>query len=165
MIHVTHNFEEAIALGDRIAVIHDGRILQIGTPEQIFRQPSSEFVARFVMTRNIFDGEVLEDTNGQSVFQVDGARLAVTTPLRDRQHASIRPEDIMISREPINSGDVNCLPATISRISDRGSFTYLKVKVPPEFTCLVLHHTIKELGLEEGQKLFITFPTSAVNVF
>lgn len=59
-VHVTHDFEEAIALGDRIAVLGDGRIHQVGTPEQIFRQPNSEFVARFAMVRNIFICEVTD---------------------------------------------------------------------------------------------------------
>ena len=52
-IHVTHDFEEAIALGDRIAVLGEGCIKQIGTPEKIFRQPNSEFVARFTVARNL----------------------------------------------------------------------------------------------------------------
>jgi len=52
-IHVTHDFEEAVALGDRIAVLGDGCIHQTGTPDEIFRRPNSEFVDRFAMARNI----------------------------------------------------------------------------------------------------------------
>jgi len=86
-IHVTHDFEEAIALGDRIAVLGEGCIKQVGTPEQIFRQPNSEFIARFAMARNIFVGEVIDKGNGTAVFRTEGTELAVVTDLRGKLHA------------------------------------------------------------------------------
>ena len=165
IIHVTHNVEEAIALGDRLAFMWEGQILQIGTPQQVFRHPASEIVARFFMTRNIFQGEVQDACVGQSVFCVEGQKLATVTALRGQRHASIRPENISISREGLNCSDVNSLLGTICRISDRGSIAYVTVDVPPEFTCLVLQPTLEEMGLKEKQKVFITFKASVVNVF
>jgi len=164
-IHVTHDFEEALTLGDRIAVLGEGCIIQIGTPEQIFRHAYSEFVARFVMTRNIFNGEVSDSPEGQSVFSVDGVKLVVGTTRRGRLHASIRPEDILVSREPLHSNTFNSFQGTITHIADRGSVAYLTVNVPPEFTCLILHRSLEEIGLEEKQKVFITLKASAVNIF
>jgi len=164
-IHVTHDFEEAMAIGDRIAVLNEGRIVQIGTPDEIFRHPNSEFVARFVMTRNIFEGEVQDGSEGQSFLNVEGVKLAVVTDRRGRLHASIRPEDILISREPLHSNTLNYFSGTITRIVGRGSVVCLTVNVPPEFTCLILHRSLEEMGLEENQKVFIAFKASAVNVF
>ena len=164
-IHVTHNFEEATAMGNRIAVIMNGQILQIGTPEQIFRQPNSELVARYLMTRNIFDGVVTDSSDGQKVFSIEGTKLAVVTTRQGRVHASIRPEDILISREPLHSNALNSLQGTITRIVDRGSVIYINVNVPPEFTCLVLRRSLKEMGLREKERVFITFRASDVNVF
>ena len=164
-IHVTHNFEEAIALGDHIAVIMDGQILQTGTPDEIFRKPTSELVARFLMTRNIIEGEVSDSPDGHSVFTADGTKLAVDTTLRGKVHASIRPEDILISVEPLNSVASNSLQGTITRIVDRGSVIYIRVNVPPEFICLVLRRSLKEMGLQEQEKAFITFDASDVNIF
>jgi ABC-type sugar transport system ATPase subunit len=164
-IHVTHNFEEAIALGDRIAVIMAGQILQIGTPEEIFRKPKSEFVAKFLMTRNIFEGEVTAGSDGHSIFSVEGTKLYVTTTIEGKAHATIRPEDILISREPLHSTATNSLQGTITRIVDRGSVIYIKVDVPPEFTCLILRRSLKEVGLREKEKAFIAFDAFDVNVF
>jgi len=164
-IHVTHNFEEATAMGNRIAVIMNGQILQIGTPEQIFRQPNSELVARFLMTRNIFDGVVTDSSDGQKVFSVEGTKLAVVTTRQGRVHASIRPEDILISREPLHSNALNSLQGTITRIVDRGSVIYINVNIPPEFTCLILRRSLKEMSLREKERVFITFQASDVNVF
>ncbi len=164
-IHVTHDFEEAIALGDRIAVLGEGRIVQIGTSEQIFRQPNSEFVARFVMSRNILEGEVQDSPEGQSVFCVEGTKLAVVTTLRGRLHASIRPEDILISRETLHSSALNSIQGTITHIADRGSVIYLTVNVPPEFTSLITRRSFEEMGMGEKQKVFITFKATALHVF
>ena len=164
-IHVTHDFEEAIALGDRVAVMIEGSIIQVGTPDEVFRHPNSEAVARFLMTRNIFDGEVQDGPDGQVVFCLDGKELTVTTALRGKRHASVRPEDITILVDPLDSDTLNSLQGTITRISDRGSIAYVWVDVPPEFTCLVLRPSLEEMGLEEGQRINIKFNTSAVNIF
>ncbi len=159
-IHVTHNFEEAITLGDRIAVMQGGEILQIGTVDQIFRHPESEAVARFLMTRNIFAGEVQD-----GFFHTGDAKLAVATARHGKRCASIRPEDIWLSREPQNTDTLNSLEGTITRIADRGSVAYVTVNVPPEFTCLILHRSLEEMNLKEEQKAFVIFKASAVNVF
>jgi iron(III) transport system ATP-binding protein len=59
-VYVTHDQSEALALSDRIAIMHNGRIVQIGTPHQIYRQPRNAFVATFVGRSNLFRGELLE---------------------------------------------------------------------------------------------------------
>jgi len=164
-LHVTHDFEEAIALGDHIAVLGDGCIKQVGTPEQIFHQPNSEFVARFAMARNIFTGEVVERDDGSIVFRTEGTELAVVTDLRGKFHASVRPEDILVSPEPLRSSARNSFYGTITRITDRGSTLYLTVNLPPDFICLVTRRSLEEMGLAQDQKVYITFKASAVHIF
>lgn len=164
-IHVTHNFEEAIALGDHIAVLGEGCIKQVGTPEQIFRQPNSEFVARFAMARNIFAGEVIDKGNGTAVFRTEGTELAIVTDLRGKLHASVRPEDILISPEPLHSSARNSFGGIITHIVDRGSTLYLTVNLPPDFICLVTRRSFEEMELAEGQKIYITFKATAIHIF
>ncbi len=165
VIHVTHDFEEAIALGDRIAVLGAGRILQIGKPDEIFRQPNSEFVARFAMTRNIFTGEVRDGDHGQAIIAIEGTEFEVVTELRGRLHASLRPEDILISEEPLISSARNSLKGTITDIADRGATRYLTVSTPLDFVCLVTRRSFEELGLAEGEEVYITFKASAIHIF
>ena len=164
-IHVTHDFEEAIALGEHIAVLGEGCIKQVGTPEQIFRQPNSEFTARFAMARNIFVGEVIDKDNGNTMFCTEGTELAVATDLRGKLHASVRPEDILISPEPLHSSARNSFSGTITYIADRGSTLYLTVNLPPDFVCLITRRSFEEMGLAEGQKVYITFKASAIHIF
>ncbi|MFQ5988044.1 MAG: ATP-binding cassette domain-containing protein, partial [Dehalococcoidia bacterium] len=165
IVHVTHDFEEAIALGDRIAVLGEGRILQIGTPEQIFRQPNSEFVARFALSRNIFAGEVRDADDGHATITIEGMKLEVVSELRGKLHASLRPEDILISREPLRSSARNCLRGTTTHINDRGSTLYLTVSTPLDFICLVTRRSFEEMGLGVGEEVYITFKASAIHVF
>ncbi|MBN1978139.1 MAG: ATP-binding cassette domain-containing protein [Anaerolineae bacterium] len=164
-VHVTHDFEEAVALGDRIAGVHEGRIAQIGLPEDIFRRPSSEFVARFVGARNIFHGEVLPSEHGHQVLAVDGLEIAVLTDLSGAVHASLRPEDIVLSQEPLRSSARNVFRGHIAEIIDRGTLIYVTVDVPPAFTCVITRTSLEEMSLEQGAAACIAFKASAVHVF
>ena len=165
IIHVTHDFEEAIALGNRIAVIGGGHLMQVGTPEEVFRHPNSEFVARFAMTKNIFLGKAVRKPSGDTIFKVDGAEFIIARDVSGNYHASIRPEDILISSEPIRSSARNCFAGTITRVVDKGSTLYVTVSIPPELSCLVTRRSFEELALHGGKKVYVTFKASSVHLF
>jgi len=166
IIHVTHDFEEAMALGERVAVLNQGRIAQVGTPEDVLRRPNSEFVAGFALTRNVFSGGTLDDVEGDHVsVDIGGLQLTAITGLKGRVHASLRPEDIFISMQALQSTARNSFQGVISNIADRGAVMYVTVSVPPDFVCLVTRQAIEELGLREGVKVWITFKASAIHVF
>ena len=164
-VHVTHDFEEAVALGDRIAVLGEGRIVQVGTPEEVFRQPNSEFVARFAMTRNIYSGEVRDDSSRGTVMDIGGVEVEVITELRGSMHASLRPEDILLSRESLVSSARNSLVGTITKVEDRGPTINVTVSTPVDFVCLVTRRSLEELGLVEGDEVHVAFKASAVHIF
>ena len=165
IIHVTHDFEEAITLGHRVAVLNDGCIAQIGTPEEFLRQPSSEFVARFALSRNIFSGRVVLIEDGCALIDVGGTKLRATTETKGEVRLSIRPEDILISRELLQSTARNCFQGVISDIADRGSIIYITVTLPPDFICIITRQAFDELELRNGGKVWITFKASAIRVF
>ncbi|MEA3443032.1 MAG: ABC transporter ATP-binding protein [Chloroflexota bacterium] len=165
IIHVTHDFEEAIALGHRVAVLNDGRIAQVGTPEEILRHPSSEFMARFALSRNIFSGRAVDAEANYALIDIGGVKLAALTGLRDEVHLSLRPEDILISKEPLQSTARNSFQGVVSDITDRGSIVYVTVSLPPDFVCLVTRQSFEELQLKTGVRVWITFKASATHVF
>lgn len=165
IIHVTHDFEEAISMGDRIAVVGEGRVVQIGTPEQVFRQPNSEFVARFAMARNIVQADICNDSNGASFANIEDVQIEVLTELRGNQHLSLRPEDILISSEPFQSSARNSFKGVITHILDRGSILYLTVTIPPDLICMVTRRSYDEMNLHKGGEVHVTFKASAVHVF
>jgi molybdopterin-binding protein len=164
-IHVTHDFEEAVALADRVAVMDEGRLVQVGAPHEVFRKPDSEFVARFVGVRNVFRGEVRQSREGEKAIEVDGTSIRGVTDLLGPAHVSIRPEDIVLSTKPIESSARNSLRGRIVGLVDTGPFFYVTVSVPPDFVCLVTRASVEELGLEEGRRVYLSIKATAVHVF
>lgn len=172
-IHVTHDFEEAVALGDRIGIVNEGRVVQVGSPEEIFRRPDSEFVARFVGVRNIFQGRIRPGDDGYQMLCLDpstssgqrGVKIAVVTGLSGQAHGSIRPEEIVISSEPLHSSARNSFRGRIVSITDRGTLVYVTVRVPPDFTCVITRRSLEEMELREGLEVYVSFKASAVHIF
>jgi molybdopterin-binding protein len=165
IVHVTHDFEEAISLGNHIAVIGEGLLKQTGTPDEIFRRPNSEFVARFAMARNILNGEVVRKNGGEFIFVTEDTEFVVVASEEGRFRASLRPEDIILSLEEIHSSARNCFKGTITRIIDKGSTVNITVNLPPELSSLVTRHSYEEMDLKEGKQVFITFKASSIHLF
>jgi molybdopterin-binding protein len=165
ILHVTHDFEEAISLGNHIAVIGEGNLKQTGTPDEIFRRPNSEFVARFAMARNVLQGEVINKPGKDVVFRTGDTEFVVVSDKEGEFHASLRPEDIILSLEEIHSSARNCFKGTITQILDKGSTLYITVDVPPELSSLVTRHSFEEMDLKEGKQVFVTFKASSIHLF
>jgi len=109
-VFVTHDQEEALTMSDRIVVLRDGKIQQLGSPEDLYRRPKNEFVARFVGEGNLFDGEVTQSTpEGASVTLTTGQETNVLqSGLRkgDKVKLLVRPEDVLVGKGP-GTKDVN----------------------------------------------------------
>jgi spermidine/putrescine ABC transporter ATP-binding subunit len=114
VIHVTHDQDEALRMSTRIAVMNAGRIEQIGTPTEIYRQPSNRFVADFIGRSNFLEGTIAEvGPDGAGWMVTDrGLRLAVPASVQRGQKVTlaVRPEAIRLTRSAEGSADakVNC---------------------------------------------------------
>lgn len=100
-IYVTHDQEEALALSDRIAVMHKGKVEQVGTPKDIYNRPATRFVAQFIGKANFLSGTVLEANGNVIVVDVNGVKLnAVSSNSRPTSGETvtlmIRPEQLQI---------------------------------------------------------------------
>ena len=162
VLHVTHDFQEAAALGEEIAVLLEGRIAQWGPAEEVFRRPSSPQVAEFLGARNIFTGRVCRDGRA---FRTEGIELAVVTSLRGPAHALVRPEDILVSKAPLSSSARNTFRGRVVEVEKRGPLAYVTVDVPPRFVAAITRESLAELSLEEGKEVYISFKAAAVHVF
>jgi len=88
-IFVTHDQEEALTLSDRVAVFSEGRIVQLGTPQEIYERPQSSFVADFVGTSNVFVGEAAQAVVGSSgAFSIRPERMSVSTSISSGPHTA-----------------------------------------------------------------------------
>jgi ABC-type Fe3+/spermidine/putrescine transport system ATPase subunit len=98
-IYVTHSQDEAFAISDRVAIIQDGKVVQVGTPEEIYDCPANEFVARFLGSGNVLEGTIKEKADGNTFIDIQGIEIPNRTTMKagDTIKLSIKPEDITIS--------------------------------------------------------------------
>ena len=115
-VYVTHDQTEALAISDRVAVVNDGRIEQVGTPETVYREPASRFVAEFVGDNNLFDGEV----TGRGSLDLRGGGATVPLPAGatvaagESATVAVRPEHIRLD------GGKATLEATVTGVEFLG---------------------------------------------
>ncbi|RLI54611.1 MAG: ABC transporter ATP-binding protein [Candidatus Thorarchaeota archaeon] len=100
-LYVTHSQDEAFAISDRVAVLEDGRIAQVGTPEELYDRPKSEFVARFLGSGNVFVGKVVSNNGNRSTVEVAGEQFVISGhhDIGAMVSFSVKPEDITILEE------------------------------------------------------------------
>lgn len=167
IIHVTHNFEEAFSLATQIGVINKGKFVQIGSPDEIFHKPNSEFVSHFVGTHNIFKGKIIEE-NEKKLVNLGNIKLFVVTEKNNNDDVNIfiRAENILISQDFIFSSARNCFPGIITEIIDKGSFIYLNVRVVDKnFISIITRFSFEEMNLCLNKKIYLTFKTSSIHIF
>jgi spermidine/putrescine transport system ATP-binding protein len=132
-VYVTHDQEEALTMSDQIAVLAEGRIEQVGPPQEIYSAPATTFVAGFLGAANIFDAEVLEAANGSAVCSALGTRLGAAvedgTGIGEAAIV-IRPERISVqgADEPVHNGH-NAIPGVVSQVVYLGHCTQVHVDV------------------------------------
>jgi spermidine/putrescine transport system ATP-binding protein len=130
-LYVTHDQEEALTMSDRLAVMRDGRIVQIGSPTQVYEEPADTYVADFLGVSNLMPVDVLargtgghcEVRLGESVLSVDHGGMDAP----DRAHAVIRPERVRI--EEFGSSGPNRVPAMVERLVYLGSATQVFLRL------------------------------------
>ena len=184
-LQVTHDFEDAMRLGDMVAVLAEGRIAQSGTPDAVFRYPNSAFVAEFIGTGTVLRGTVerMAQTSrapNQSsraersdlvarfagLFRSGNLSLEVVAEREGEAYAVIRPADLLLSRsEGREPAPRNRFPATITRV-ERGS-AVAQVQLDAGGTALVaavMSSTAEELGLAPGVRVAVAIKATAIHL-
>jgi molybdate transport system ATP-binding protein/molybdate/tungstate transport system ATP-binding protein len=156
---------EIFALADRVAVMNEGRIVQVGPPDEVFHKPNSEFIAHFTGTENIFRGVCSKDS-GISTIRVGTISIASRTCREEGDvYATIRPEDILVSRTPFISSARNSLRGTITGIANNGMFVKLTVDAGVPIVSVLTRQGFEEMDLDIGDEVYLTFKAAAVHVF
>jgi len=162
-IHVTHDQTEALILADRIAVIIDGEIAQLGKPESIFNEPSSIDVAKFVGMENMLKGVVKENIEGIAKIDCGDFNLYATTEINEgRVFTFIRPENIIISETFIETSARNILETKIVEITKLGP-TY-QLTMDNSLTVVITPRSLEKLDLNIGKKVYLSFKATSVHV-
>jgi putative spermidine/putrescine transport system ATP-binding protein len=136
-VYVTHDQEEALSLSDRVVVMSEGRIEQIGTPAEIYNFPATQFVASFVGTLNLLSARVIEASTGR--VSVAGQEIRAARPVETARDGSavtlaIRPEGIELGTD----GGANRLTGTVEDVSFLGSIVRIRSRLDGEGTTFSL---------------------------
>jgi spermidine/putrescine transport system ATP-binding protein len=167
-IFVTHDQEEALTMSDRIAVMEAGRILQIGTPRQIYNHPVERFVADFIGSTNFLSVEVLSVEGRHARLKLcSGIEVRANLPdgvvAGDSVTAVVRPEYSKLIADPAVKGD---LKGVLENIVYLGTDTHYHIRLPDETTFMTRRQNQLE-DTEEfkvGQSVSIAFKPNSVQV-
>lgn len=139
-IFVTHDQEEALTLSDRIAVMNQGRVEQVGTPQEIYEYPKSLFVARFIGSINSLEGQVASTDAASLVVQGFAKKPFIVKPSRDgtrplpsfaagsQVHVLVRPEKMKLLKNAPGA-DQNAIEGTLTSVLYQGPVTQFFVQV------------------------------------
>lgn len=164
MLFVTHNQEEALVMSDRVAVMCGGKILQSGTPSEIYSTPASRFVASFVGNTNYFDGEIIRVTDteveikaGELVF------IVATSPsfvVGEEVTALARPEWIRVVDQVPNQDRLDVHVGTVTQVIYKGVTATVIVEVKGSPVEVLIQGEKEEWIPRVGQELAVEFNPS-----
>ena len=161
-IYVTHDQEEALSLSDRIVVMNNGRVEQVGTPFEIYNFPRTSFVASFVGTLNVLRGQVADPSGGK--IMVDGqeviaARGLERTRAGDACSVALRPEVVSFGEA---AEDGNRMHGTVEDVNFLGSVVRIRVRFKDNAISLDTFNNPRLALPQRGQRLAVSFPREAV---
>lgn len=165
-IFVTHNIDEATIVGDRIAVLDNGQIIQIGVPYEIFYSPTREEVARLAGV-NAIKGIVVGEEDGIKKVDV-GSQFIYTLgdyEIGDSVIIFIHPEEITLSKTPFKTSAQNSFTGFIDKIVSKSGVATVSVKVSENntFKALITRKSLEELDLKTGENVYLSFKITAIH--
>mgnify|MGYP005840491813 CR=1 FL=1 len=161
-IHVTHDIEEAMSVGQRIGVMLGGRMRQTGTPDELFRLPSDPEVAEFLGMRNVI---AISDTC-DGVCRAGDVLIHAACVQEGASYLWVKPEEVLLSREPIHSSARNHLACTVVDWEYSGQLVAVQVRTDGiNLVALITHDSFVELGIDKGTPVYAAFKSSAVHCF
>jgi spermidine/putrescine transport system ATP-binding protein len=164
-VYVTHDQEEALTMSDRLAVMDGGHIAQVGTPEQVYEQPATAYVADFLGVANLLDAECV-GSPGDGVrsirlgsFDLQASGGTANGPVR----LVIRPERVRVLGADDGPSEDNCVPAMVERVVYVGSVTqvYLRLTNGASLQALVANHD-GPADWSEGTPVHVALPVEGL---
>jgi iron(III) transport system ATP-binding protein len=169
-IYVTHDQEEALALSTRVAVMNQGRVVQEGTPRQIYEQPANEFVADFVGKANLFAGKVLQTDNRLIEVQTDDeliicavfSQSGIRAQHGDKVLLSVRPEAMQLEVPRSTLSGTNQFTGHVAASAYQGSFVEYEIQLPNRVLRTYEINPKTKILFQLGQEVMLTFAPNDV---
>ena len=165
VVHVTHDYEEAVSLASRVGIMENGTIVQTGAPKEVFHHPKSEFVARFVGIRNFFQGRLEPARRGAGSlahFVTSGLGFLILTDARPGPgYIILRSEDITVSRTCTHTSAQNSFMGAVVDLAPARLGVEVTIDIGVELAGLLTTESVERLGLQCGQKVWASFKATA----
>jgi len=166
-IHVTHDQGEAMAISDRIAVMKKGKILQVGTPQELYMKPKHIFVANFIGESNFLEGYVVDTEDKGCIIELRGGLIVnAADKARNKEERvvlGVRPETLSIEKG--HKKGLNCLPGRIERFRFEGTDVRYEVRLKNEDTIVIIRPALMGEWFNEGEKVTVGVPQEKSYVF
>jgi len=168
-VYVTHDQEEALTMSDRIAVMNQGHVLQVGTPAEIYENPANRFVADFIGDTNFLEG-VIRDRQGPAArVDVDGlvlwARGVSDVPSSGKATVAVRPEKLHLGHAKMEGR--NAFEGTVELVTYVGKDSDYRVRLSPLSVVRVRvqnQGTGTSTGFAVGERVWVSWPEEAARV-
>lgn len=166
-IVVTHDWAEALTLGDVMAVVSEGRVLQVGAPQEVFSRPQNVEVARVVGVETVVQGRLVDSANGLAIVEVNGIKLTGlgANDVGPDVFVCIRAGDVIL--EPVGTGATsarNHLPGKVSDVSSLGALVKVRLDCGFPLTATVTRPALEQLGLAPGVPVIAAIKAGAVHL-
>lgn len=167
-LFATHDRQEALRLSDRIAVMNNGKILQMGSPAEVMNHPVDEFVASFVGVETILTGYVIKEDGGTFTASVSGKEIEAVGEVRIGEEVilCVRPENVVLSPAPSKAltSARNVFCAKIEKIVSLGLFQKVQLDCGFPLVAYVTRHSMESLSLGEGKGVMASVKATAIHV-
>ena len=164
IIQITHHFDDVFALADRIAIMREGSIVQVGETSEVFLHPADTFVAEFLGIGNIIRGTASSAGNITQITPHDGPAFFAASAITGDVVATLHAEDVILSKAPFDSSARNCISGTVAEIIPAGSTVRVILDAGFPLTALLTRESCRDLDIEPGTTVYATFKATAVHV-
>ena len=166
IVHVTHDYDEALALANQIAIIEKGKIIQSGTPREIFQNPRSIFVANFIGIKNFLKGRLSPSGQGSEVKIFETSAIEISTTSNDDVGSEgfviIPVEKIVVSQEKLDSNIANNFKGYIKDIYQTKFGFEVVIDIGIELSAQISYSTMESLKITIGKCVWICINTDSV---
>ena len=166
ILHVTHDYDEAIALADKIAIVQKGTIVQDGNIREVFQSPKSHFVANFIGIKNYYDAEICKiKKRGIKIAKInEKISFRLDTPLKEgtKGKVYIETESVIVFKENIQSSARNNFSGKIIDVVPAKSGIEIIVDVGIKISALITLEAYEKFGFSEGNTVWLSFKATAV---
>lgn len=162
ILHVTHDYEEAIALSNKVAVIHEGEIVQKGATKEVFQKPATEFVANFTGIKNFYVAEFYGTNNAK----VNG-KLDLHVSNKDQIKSGkiiIRGEEIILSNEKLDSSATNNFKGRITQIIPYLTNYEVIVDIGIDLTVVISEESLLKFNFRKDSEVWVSFKSTVVKI-